>query len=117
MKIKHFAQNTCSLRAVTLLLIALLITGCSKPIEEEIIGKWKDDRGYIEFFQDYTYIMFDGNKQFSGRWTKAGDDRIKGEFTVIGTTAILMFENINVSGDKMSLSINGSSPATLTRDK
>lgn len=62
------------------------ITGCDKPIEEKIIGKWKEALifQYVEFFPDMTFsldLIIDDiknqNKMVNGKWIIMDDKRLK----------------------------------------
>ncbi len=100
-----------------LMLSAILLAGCSKPIEEAIIGKWGEGKHVnFEFFHDNTFLFNDGSKQLSGRWMMVGDDRIKADIPVFGTTVTLVFEDIEISGNKMTLTSKGKK-GTLNRIK
>jgi len=98
---------TCIATALTISILAL---GCSKPPEQAIIGRWDEDGkpGFIEFFSDNTFLVANGKTQLSGRWTKVGDRRIKAEVSVLGMTKVLVFDDIEISGDKLSFVLDGS---------
>ena len=105
-----------SLHIVFLILATIILAGCSKPTEEAIVGKWEEEGQFIEFFQDSTCLMNNGKQRLSGRWTKVGDDRIKVETTMLGTTSTIVFEDIAISGDKMTFTLNGDK-LTLNRKR
>lgn len=113
-----------SLYAVIFLITAFTLTGCSKPIEKAIIGKWKEDpKGdfpdfdsdsgmLVEFFNDNTVLLYASEPR--GTWAKIGDNRIKIDIKI--TKSTLLFDDIRISGNKMETTLNMSSPrGTLNR--
>lgn len=94
----------------------LLVSGCSKPIKEAIVGKWSQGPSdYFEFFHDNTFIVFSSGEQGSGRWIEVSDDRIKADLD----DRTIFFEDIKISGNQITwvTNLNGTRrpPATLKR--
>lgn len=101
-------------------LSVFLLISCAKEPGEAIIGRWEGksgDSSYIEFFNDQSVLLTDGTRQLNGTWTKVGDHRIKSTFVELdGATATLVFEDIQISGDKLSAAINGESGEWIRAD-
>ncbi|MEZ5323661.1 MAG: hypothetical protein R3F19_01130 [Verrucomicrobiales bacterium] len=111
-----------TLHAVILVFAILLGASCSKrteeplvgqwanTIEEDIIGKWTDDDdegSLIEFFSDNTFRAADSmSDQFSGKWTKVSGDEIKIDTTTSGEPESALYQNIEISGSKMTFSVD-----------
>jgi hypothetical protein len=75
-----------------------------------IVGKWKNDDSskFIEFFHDNSIMFSNDENQFGGTWTKISENRIKADVTILGTTITTMFEGIEISGNTMNVTIDGS---------
>jgi len=105
-----------------LLFAMCFLAACSRPMEEALIGKWKWDEGKqdFEFFHDNTFLIaIHGiNDKITGKWIIVGENRVKGEIVSPGTTSTIMFEDLEISGDELRMTIVGNGPpipATLTR--
>ena len=87
----------------------LFITACSKPLGKAHVGRWEEQGkpGFIEFFPDNTFLLYNGSQQFSGKWIVVGKDRIKADFTVLDTTRTMLFEDTHVSGKRMTATVQG----------
>ena len=75
-----------------------------KPLEQAVVGKWSDvgdPNESVEFFSDKTFSMTNKRMPMNGKWVVVGDRRIKADVTLLGTVLIL-FEDVEISGDKMS---------------
>ena len=114
---QHRTGIHSSLHASIFLIAVLLLTGCSKPIDEAIVGKWDDGTGTtFEFFHDNTMLLVNGDERQSWTWTKVADDRIKIDITMLATTTTLVFEDIEISGNKITFTLNGEK-AIMNRKK
>jgi hypothetical protein len=77
--------------------------------QNEIIGKWQSDGNlkFVEFFQDNTVIVSNGELQFSGTWKNVSNNRIKIDLIALGTPQAQVLENIEVTKEKLSYEVNG----------
>jgi hypothetical protein len=97
-------------RITSLLLICLLTSGCSKSLSQAIVGRWKipGEAGFFEFFVDNTVLLSDDKRQFSGKWTVVGNNRIKADIAAdLGATATLIFDDIHMSGNQLTCTFQG----------
>jgi hypothetical protein len=94
-------------------LIVKIVTSPKESVkaqfQNEIIGKWQGDGKieFIEFFQDNTVIVSDGELQFSGTWKNVSNNRIKIDLIALGTPQAQVLENIEVTTEKLSYEVNG----------
>jgi hypothetical protein len=106
--------------AVSIALLLIFSNGCTKPLENAIIGKWKEEgqQREMEYFADKTFSFSEGSQPIiGGIWTALSEHRIKLDPKVGGLTAApFVFENVQVSGDHLTLMAFGKR-VTLIREK
>lgn len=105
--------------ALLFAIACMVSVGCSNATNKEILGRWyvvQGDFDFFEFFSDGAFLAKNDTVQHSGKWSAINDNRIKAEVTVLGTTTILLFEDIKITGDRMALILNGN-PCELSRNK
>jgi len=97
-------------RLLLITVACMVSVGFSNTLNKGILGRWyviQGDFDLFEFFSDGAFLAKNATLQHSGKWSVIDDNRIKAEVTVLGTTLILLFEKINISGDTMALTLNG----------
>lgn len=106
--------------SILLITIACIVSvSCTNTANKEILGRWyviQGDFDFFEFFSDGAFLAKNDTLQHSGKWSAINDNRIKAEVTVFGTTTILLFEDIKITGDRMTLTLNGNN-CELSRNK
>ena len=119
--------KTCKRTILVIFAFTMLFcSGCIKPVEEAMIGRWEypsnKQNEFFEFFTDKTCLVGTGKgKQLSGHWFKVSENRIKGDFLTMGTSLTYIWI-IKISGDKMIIAIEGNpeteaNPVTYIRAK
>jgi len=102
-------------KAILPSLIVCLIAGCGKPLEEAVVGTWKDKNHsgeYTVIQQDHTVALVAPGRSVSGRWEKISNDHLRLD---LGVTFLHM-EKIKISGDRMTFQSDGME-STLIRQK
>ena len=92
-----------------ILVACLASVSCTNKLNRDIIGRWyvvQDDPVLFEFFRDGDFLAKYGTNQYSGKWSVISENRVKAEFTGLGTTTMLLFDDINISGELMTLKLN-----------
>lgn len=112
------ARTTKNLAVIVFLLLVSVACGRG-PATDAILGAWKgNDGSSVEFLSDGTVILTSSkNPTLTGKWVRLEDDRLKMEFTMLGTTTAIVCR-IAVKGDAMEL-INSADgkKETLNRQK
>ncbi len=105
-------------KAFLVLLASLLVASCGQKVEDRVIGKWAIE-GYeelhIEFFADNTFFRaaLPLLEEGTGKWIVLDDSRLK--LTDDSDNSILLFEELQISGGKMTFLEDGHDPETLVR--
>ena len=101
-----------------ILLVSLSVISCGQKVENRVIGKWAIE-GYeelhIEFFADNTFFRaaLPLLEEGTGKWIVLDDSRLK--LTDDSDNSILLFEELQISGGKMTFLEDGNSTETLVR--
>lgn len=95
-----------------------------QPLEQAVVGKWSevgDTTASVEFFLDKTFSMANKDMPLNGKWVVVGERRIKTDVSMWGQTVIILYDDVEISGDKMAGSMTvgneNSGRFTLTRVK
>jgi len=96
----------------------VLVTACSKPFSEAIVGKWEDTQtsDRMEFLPDHTFNITSHGRGVSGKWTKVDNTRFKLDMVMQGNPGFIMMEDVTISGDEMKATLAGT-PGTARRVK
>jgi len=107
---------------LTILFLALAITGCSKSPEDELPGRWykTDGSGEIHFFADGTVVIKEHQKkQVSGDYKILDEGNLRFDLSGLGALAGTMvlsyeLEDERLLLDKSSFSRQEPDPSVLT---
>lgn len=114
-------QTATPLLVLALSLLGLLLSGCAKSSQEQILGKWQPvgtNDSQIEFFPDGTLVNSSTKTtlQISGKWLILPDGRLKIELTMFGASVTKVLK-VQFSGAEMSLTDDQGKVEKLTRVK
>jgi hypothetical protein len=104
-------------------LVLILLAGCSRPLKEQVQGKWKQTNGSIEltFLKDGSVtgsirpVQMLGPVQLSGVYTTPDEQHLKLEFSgVAGSVLGAQVSEARMKDGKLILTLNGQ-PQEFTR--
>jgi hypothetical protein len=98
------------LRRFAIGVVVLLLIGCTKSLDRQIVGKWQDEsqrENGTEFFVDHTLIATAGPESFAGKWAVVGERRLKVEYSSPQTPVPFVWENVHITGNRMTWDFKG----------
>jgi len=95
--------------AILPVILLLACVGCTKRIDEALIGKWGDkgQPGFLEFNADHTFVYSSPERTWSGQWSKIGNSSFKLQGSDTPTPLLLV--DVKISGNQMEFTLGGHS--------
>ena len=95
---------------LALMVAALAVAGCSRPLKDQLVGRWEpvNGQGEITFLKDGTATLSHGPLQVSGNYTTPDEQHVKVEPSgLAGHLAGTQVWPARIDKGRLTLTING----------